>query len=267
MRKINCIYFLLCFILIGIGACNKDQDSTLQNKTTEFNILLTDAPIDLEEVNIDIKEVLVIGNGMTDSLDISTAAGVYNLLDFQDGVTTLIGSSILSVDTITGVRIILGENNTVVKDGESFELKTPSAQQSGLKLKVCIPVTDIAEYDLTLDFDACKSVFQTGNGKFILKPRIKILNANAVCENDNDADGDEDSDDDDQDEDNQDEDDDDDDMNLDELPQTILDYLMMNYPDDLIEEVELVEWCNDTEFYIVEIETIEGDMLLFFDTD
>ena len=268
--------------MLGFSACKKDAtDPTGSNDgPTQFNILLTDAPIDLDEVNIDIQSVTIKGDGGTDFIDIGANAGIYNLLDFQNGATTLIGAAELTVETITDIRLILGENNTVVKDGEIHDLRTPSAQQSGLKLKVCIPIANVPDYDLTLDFDACESVFQTGNGQYVLKPRIKILNPDAICEGDDDGDGDDDDeeeeDDDDEeeeeeeeeeDDDDDDSDDDDDEIMIDSLPQPILDYLATNYPDALIEEVELLELCDDLSYYVVEVETDNGDMLLYFDED
>ena len=52
-------------------------------------------------------------------------------------------------------------------------LSTPSAQQSGLKLNVHANLVDGIEYKLWLDFDAGRSVVETGNDKYILKPVIR----------------------------------------------------------------------------------------------
>jgi hypothetical protein len=54
-------------------------------------------------------------------------------------------------------------------------LDTPSAIQSGIKLIHQFTVDSGQRVDLLLDFDACKSIVQTGNGKYKLKPVIKVI--------------------------------------------------------------------------------------------
>jgi hypothetical protein len=74
------------------------------------------------------------------------------------------------------MRLLLGNNNTVVKDGETYELKTPSAQQSGLKLKINQTLVAGATYEFMLDFDVKNSVVvQAGNsGNYNLHPVIRV---------------------------------------------------------------------------------------------
>jgi len=74
--------------------------------------------------------------------------------------------------------LVLGTNNSVVVNGVTIPLETPSAQQSGLKLNVQQTVSGGILYTMVLDFDAGKSIVQTGSSKFILKPVIRtVLNA------------------------------------------------------------------------------------------
>jgi len=70
--------------------------------------------------------------------------------------------------------LILGSNNTVVVDGESHPLETPSAQTSGLKLNVHYTFEAGLVYDLWLDFDAEQSIVEKGNGDYSLKPVIRV---------------------------------------------------------------------------------------------
>ena len=60
--------------------------------------------------------------------------------------------------------------------GSETALDTPSAQQSGLKLKANIDVPAGKVVDFVLDFDACKSVVKRGNsGKYNLKPVVTVV--------------------------------------------------------------------------------------------
>ena len=127
------LIFMLSAVVIGItfNSCNSDSDT----KSYPYNVRMTDAPGPYEEVNIDLQAVEITGNdGQTVLL--STNAGIYNLLDFSNGLDTLIATSTLNDSDVEQIRLILGPNNTVVIDGVSYPLTTPSAEQSGLKLLV-----------------------------------------------------------------------------------------------------------------------------------
>ena len=60
--------------------------------------------------------------------------------------------------------------------GEKIALKTPSGQQSGLKVQVHQAVSGGILYRLTLDFDAGRSIIKAGNsGNYLLKPVLRIF--------------------------------------------------------------------------------------------
>jgi hypothetical protein len=100
--------------------------------------------------------------------------GVHNLLRLTNGKDTLLASEKIASKNITQVRFILGDNNTVVKDGISYTLKTPSAQESGLKFNVDATLTAGIEYKIWTDFDADRSIVVTGNNQYLLKPVIRV---------------------------------------------------------------------------------------------
>lgn len=62
-------------------------------------------------------------------------------------------------------------------NGQTIDLTTPSAQQSGLKLNINADLVEGIDYKLLLDFDAARSIVQAGNsGKYNLKPTIRVIN-------------------------------------------------------------------------------------------
>ena len=160
---------------VGLFSCSDDQATTAR-----FEVRLTDSPGDYDEVNVDIQgiEYHVSEGAQTggwQNLEVPSS-GVYNLLDFTNGVDTLIGQANLEPGKISQIRLILGDNNTVVVDGESHELKTPSAQQSGLKLQINETLLAGITYSILLDFDAAKSVVKAGtSGNYNLKPVIRTI--------------------------------------------------------------------------------------------
>jgi hypothetical protein len=149
--------------------------------STPVKIRLTDAPAQYDKVNIDIQGIQIHSSNDESSEDGWTEmnllnAGVYDLLQFNNGLDTLLVDQDMPSGTVSQMRLILGENNSVVIDGISFDLDTPSAQTSGLKFQIHDDFLAGIEYKLWIDFDAARSIVATGNGKYKLKPVIRTFN-------------------------------------------------------------------------------------------
>jgi hypothetical protein len=105
-----------------------------------------------------------------------------DLLSLQNGVLADLGQTALPEGHYTQVRLVLSEaqgaNQITLTggDGTPISLDTPSAQQSGLKLKHGFDVAAGEEVDLVLDFDACKSIVKRGGqDRYNLKPVVSVL--------------------------------------------------------------------------------------------
>jgi len=143
-----------------------------------LQVYLSDNPADYDNVIIDVKDVQI--NVTSDSSggwqSLSTVnVGTYDLLKLVNDHDTLLAHSDIPTGTIHQMRLILGDNNYVVVSGQNIPLKTPSAQESGLKLNIQQNVTSGILYKITLDFDAAKSIVKTGNDKYLLKPVIRTV--------------------------------------------------------------------------------------------
>jgi len=174
MKSLKIFIGVSLVLLAGILIASCSEDSN----TARLEIRLTDAPGDYEEVNIDIQEVKVHASEGEQSsgwqtLDINE--GIYNLLDFTNGLDTLLGSAELPAGKVSQIRLILGDNNTLKQNDQVYDLTTPSAQQSGLKLNVQAMLTEGVTYSILLDFDVARSIVRTGNGKYLLKPVIRAI--------------------------------------------------------------------------------------------
>lgn len=234
--KLKLAFFLLfasSLAFLSSGCYEGPIDSPVNNLTF-LKIHLTDAPLAIDEVNIDLQSIVIIGPGGPEEIELNTNAGIYNLLDYQNGIDVLVANAMISLDEIRQVRLILGEDNTIVVDGEEHELKIPSGSQSGLKINLCLDLSGTPQYDLILDFDAAESVHQTGNGRYIMRPVIRVVNPDAICGGDDD-------------------DDDDDDLNIDDLPPNTLQYLEDNY-DGYGLATEYSELCGGIDVILVEAE-------------
>lgn len=147
-------------------------------RNARLQVYLTDAPGDYQEVNVEILGVEIHasendnGNGWT-SLDVNE--GVYNLRELVNGLDTLLGEIEIPAGKISQIRLILGNNNTIKVNDQVYDLDTPSAQQSGLKLQVHESLLEGITYKILLDFDVARSIIQTGAGDYKLKPVIRTI--------------------------------------------------------------------------------------------
>jgi hypothetical protein len=175
VRNLKYLAFVSLIIPLLIS-CTKSTNNNvpLSSGAAHLSIRMTDAPASYDAVNVDIQGVEITGPGGK-AVTLNTSAGVYNLLDLANGVTALIARGDLNAGTVSQIRLILGSNNTVTVDGVDHDLKTPSAQQSGLKLQVHYDFQPDVSYAILLDFDALKSVVAQGNGNYLLKPVITAV--------------------------------------------------------------------------------------------
>ncbi|WP_340199467.1 DUF4382 domain-containing protein [Ascidiimonas sp. W6] len=169
--------FVLCIFLIQ--SCS-DEDSGVTGSTANISVRLTDAPGDFEAVNIDIQDVLI---QRTDEANDKTTwesigninAGVYDLLELTGGINVVLADNEVPAGAIKQIRLLLGENNTVLMEGTEYALKTPSGQQAGLKLQVNETLEPGFSYDFLIDFDVDKSIVVAGNsGNINLKPVLRV---------------------------------------------------------------------------------------------
>lgn len=177
--KINLEILLLTLLLcLFLTSCNNNDDNNVQ--TSKVSVRMSDAPGDYDEVNVEVLDVKIKNNSETGEdgwVSIGNITpGVYNLLDLTGGVNVLLADNEVPSGFLGQIRLVLGEHNTVVKDGVSYPLKTPSAQQSGLKLKINQTLVSGVTYDFLLDFDVEHSVVvQAGSsGNYNLHPVIRV---------------------------------------------------------------------------------------------
>lgn len=152
-------------------SCTKNNS----DKSTTVKIRLTDNPVIADEVNVDIKQVNVkFSDDSTKGwVTLNTNAGIYNLLEFQHGVDTLLAVGVVPSDVIKEIGLVLGTDNSIKVAGIVFPLTIPSGSESGLKIKVNKQLNGSLD-SLLIDFDAALSIHQTGAGVYQLKPVLKI---------------------------------------------------------------------------------------------
>jgi hypothetical protein len=162
-----------------------------------LTVALTDAPAcGFDAVNVTVNKVRVNKSASASDteagwVDVTLSpARKIDLLKLTNGVLDQLGTTSLEAGHYSQVRLVLDANangtaNTVLPTGAKNEvaLDTPSATQSGIKLNGEFDVTAGQKTDIVLDFDACKSIVTKGNGKYALKPVIRMVQMQSSAKN------------------------------------------------------------------------------------
>jgi hypothetical protein len=176
-KTVKLLILLLATGLLTTISCNKS--SSVETGTGYLEVRLTDDPattynavyIDVQQVEVNVSVDTGVSSGWQPVPLIRQ--GIYNLLDFRNGIDTVLAAANFPAGTLSQMRLVLGDSNSVVVGGGSYPLTTPSAQQSGLKFNIHATLTSGIDYRLWIDFDASRSIVATGSGKYILKPVIR----------------------------------------------------------------------------------------------
>jgi hypothetical protein len=199
LRRVCLALGIISIPILLLFSCQKQtSDLAIPEGQQRVRIRLSDNPVNYDAVNVDIRQVIVQiipdscrGRGdrnnndcydddeyrcsVWDTLDIR--AGVYNLLSLSNGVDTLLANGLTLTGRINKIKLVLGDNNSVVIDSVSYPLTlwnnnhTVTIQVKGRDIIEITP----GDLQLWLDFDAGASIVKVSNNRFVLKPRIKIF--------------------------------------------------------------------------------------------
>ena len=149
---------------------------------------MTDAPGDFHQVVLDVRQIEVhtkdekAADGWQ---TLSFTPQTINILEYVNGKSALLVKENFAPGDLKEIRLVLGPGSYVIgRDDQRYDLKTPSGQTSGVKLK--LDKTTLREgetYQLLLDFDVAKSIVERGTWKagedkkerYLLKPVVRVV--------------------------------------------------------------------------------------------
>lgn len=167
---------------LALSACGGSGSNTA---TGSLNVAMTDNPacgfnhvwVTVKQVRVHISATAGDNDSGWQTITLTTPLRV-DLLSLTNGVLQQLGQIPLPAGHYQQIRLVLTSNNSIVPttstgaDGAEVALTTPSATQSGYKVIGNFTVQPDTLTDLVLDFDACHSIVQKGNGSYSLKPVV-----------------------------------------------------------------------------------------------
>ncbi|RQS11395.1 DUF4382 domain-containing protein [Burkholderia sp. Bp9002] len=183
----NLLKALACASIVSLAlvGCGGGDDGG-GTQTGTLHVAMTDAPacgfdhvfITVSQVRVNMNSNAGDNDGGWSTVTLPTPQKI-DLLSLTNGALADLGQTALPAGQYQQVRLVLAQNqgntlaNSVVPTGGSEQpLATPSATQSGYKIISPFTVQPNTLVDLVLDFNACKSIVQRGNGSYALKPVV-----------------------------------------------------------------------------------------------
>ncbi|MDD4052617.1 MAG: DUF4382 domain-containing protein [candidate division Zixibacteria bacterium] len=176
MRILNVLggILMLAAVLLMSGCSDSPNAS---GQLGELKIRLADSPGDYDQVNIIVTRVdvhLADADSSSGWATINDTPATYDLLVLRNGANAILGNAQLAPGQYTQIRLIIGEGSTVVVDSVSYPLDIPSGFQTGVKLNHGFTIEGGRLYELMLDFDADRSIHETGSHQYKLQPVIRV---------------------------------------------------------------------------------------------
>lgn len=169
--------------LLGLAACGGGGGGG-SPATGTVRMSMIDAQCGYRNVFVNVRDVRIqrsptAGDNDGGWITIPVPGGPkkVDLLALTNGTLLDLGGATVQAGTYEQLRLVLEDtgNEVVLDTGVVQPLKTPSAQQSGLKIKAPYTVAPNTTTDFLLDFDACKSIVVAGSsGQWILKPVVRL---------------------------------------------------------------------------------------------
>ena len=166
------ISVLIILLTIFNVSCDNSTTEGLSD-SGKLIIKFTDAPFPIEMVNqVDLKISKIEIRQKSDTLDtpylvVFEQDTLISFINLRNGITADFPEIDLPVGSYDQVRVYIDSASVGLTDGSFFQLKVPSAAQSGLKIfiKPELQIEGGLTSELLLDYDIAKSFNSQGNLK------------------------------------------------------------------------------------------------------
>jgi hypothetical protein len=168
-------------LMLSLVSCQESKTESMSGSGI-LRLMATDAPLNFENVSkalITIDEIKVKSSTSGEKTTVMSKTVTLDLLTLRNGLVETLSDIEIPAGKYSEILLIISSASIEMKDGKSFPFKIPSAESSGLKVKVTpdIEITTGMSTDVLLDFDLSRSFVPTMNGQevssFNFKPVIR----------------------------------------------------------------------------------------------
>ncbi len=180
---------LLAALSLAAVACS---DATTGGGAGHTRVYLTDSPFPFGSISaVNVYVARIEASASTDTsgtnpaswVTIATPEQTFNLLDFQNGASTLLGEADLPADQYAAVRVVIntGRSSVVKSDGSQASVHWPISGNLSLYALVEQPLAVTSSgAQIVLDFDVGRTFLPDGSGGFYFSPVIRAVNGAAT---------------------------------------------------------------------------------------
>jgi len=152
---------------------------------TRLQIAIHDTPFKIsgktvEELNITVIRIDIIRTIDNKLITLSEKEQKMDILKIYSNAPVVLSDVSLEPGTYDQLRLVLKDDSTIKIDGEIFDIKIPSGEQSGLKLNGPFEIVKGKLFRINIDFIAEKSVLWTKGQGYKLKPVIQISSTSDI---------------------------------------------------------------------------------------
>lgn len=167
--------------LCWLPSCQKPVLTLPPSQSSKFGVYLTDFQSNYQAIWINIQQVFIHvvndASGQSGWIEIPmTRNGFYNISNFKNGSDTLLAQSNVPPGVISQIRIILGNNNSLIlSNGEIVPLQMPSSLVTGIQLNLQDTLHAGIPFSLDIDFNIANSVIgPNSQGQYLFQPVITV---------------------------------------------------------------------------------------------
>ncbi|WP_455169098.1 DUF4382 domain-containing protein [Aegicerativicinus sediminis] len=172
---------ILLSIVTFFFNCSDSVETLPPQESTNISVTLESSLASYDALNVEISDVLVKtkDNGAAPDCWISLHAnglGNINLLELTNGSNLMIVNNLpVKTSEIYEVRLVLGNNNTVIIDGQSYSVSAPENHQEGLSVPSIHLLKGGNNYTINLKVNIDNAVVENSvNNYKYLNPTMEV---------------------------------------------------------------------------------------------
>ena len=157
---------------VGLSCQNPENTSF----TGDFRIKLVDAPAAFDQVNVVVRRISAHRASASTTFGwtvISEDVASFDLLKLRNGVSATMVAATLPSGRYDGITVLFGTSN-VLEDGFERTVEIPSAIRNGAVIDAEFDVVEGELAGLTFDMDVSRSVRLNAEGRYELRPVIRV---------------------------------------------------------------------------------------------